>query len=334
MRTFKGLHFHEARAEEVLNSAMVAYAKRTHLYTKYHASRAPQQTTWPEGMLKGSKEHVLYLFLTTLVTLQSNSDEGFSQARSLYEKYPECFTEEAVRMAEMPPDHPQHFFVFLDEEEVSTSGMIKSSRLSLIFGEAGFNKPKPWAHHWGDTVQSLFEDYGGDPIALIREVKTVDGFLARKKQKRKEGRVYWFNGMGPKLFSLFCIFCEELGLIDPIPDAFPADVHIQRIALGTGIVTADQLRVSDTGLAELLRTRFSAFGIERWGSVIDLSHALWFLGRQGCKPCAGISDLGQVCPVATLCKGSPNTHSYWKRGRWELDSPWNAKGTMNTLLTS
>lgn len=317
------LVFVNERAEDVLLHAYSAYQEHTHLYQRTHSffGSAPQHVNVPSGITLGSQEHVVFLFLTTLVTLQSSSDEGFRQAVRLYETEPTCFTCEAIHLAETPIRSPQ-LGLLADHEETAVPNALEH-----LFKTVGFNKPAPWACYWSDTVRTLYGEYEGDPLAIVADVKTVDGFLNKKRKEKQGDASWWFNGYGPKLFSLFCIFCEELGLTRPVPDAFPVDVHIQRIALGTGIVAPGKHVIGDTLIAEFLRHNLVAFCDQYMIDRVDLAHALWFLGSKGCRDCSRTSGIEHLCPVAHVCAGSPSTTSYWKRGRWELALPWNPKGT-------
>jgi len=298
--------FHEDRAHEVLLERIHgAYKRQELMYGQYHAFHgvAPQHSNLPKGILKGSEEHVTFLFFTTLVTLQSSSDEGFKNAVRLYEEFNECFT-----------------------YNVLLSNIHGSNSLQDIFEEVGFNKPSTWSKYWVQCARTLFCDYDGSPLGIIKDVKTVDGMLAQKKKARKEGKSWWLNGYGPKLFSLFCIFCEELGLIEAISDAIPVDVHLQRICLSTGVVTADSDKFGDTILAEFLRENLTKFCW--WNDItpVDLSHAMWFLGSKACSRCSRARGMHGYCPVYEECEGSPPTKPYWRKGHWRLDLGRNPKG--------
>lgn len=298
--------FHEDRAREVLLKRIhYAYEKQKFLYSRYHAFHgvAPQHNNLPRGVEAGSQEHVLFLFFTSLVTLQSSSDEGFKQAVYLYENFHECFTKRVV-----------------------IKRVDGTLTLEEIFKEVGFNKPKSWSRYWSQCAMTLFYEYDGNPLNIIKEAKTVDGMLKRKKEARKAGKDWYLNGYGPKLFSLFCLFCEELGLIEPVSDAIPVDVHLQRICFSTGVVTVDTVRVGDTILAEFLRKKLTQFC---WANGIkprDLAHAMWFLGSKSCSRCNRIRGLESYCPIYKECEGSPPTEPYWHNGRWQLDLPKNEKG--------
>ncbi|HEC30770.1 MAG TPA: hypothetical protein ENI66_02020 [Candidatus Yonathbacteria bacterium] len=298
--------FHEDRAQRVLIDGIHrAYKDQKFLYNKYHAVHgvAPQHCNLPKGVVLGSQKHVLFLFFTTLVTLQSSSDEGFKRSVLLYEQFHGCFTEHSLL------------------ERVD--GI---STLEEIFKHVGFNKPKTWSGYWSECAETLFHEYDGDPLCIIRDVKTVDGMLLYKKNARKEGKSWWLNGYGPKLFSLFCIFCEELGLIEPVSDAIPVDVHLQRICLSTGIVTTDVGKFGDTVLAEFLRKELTRFCRVNNIAPVDISHAMWFLGSKSCSKCNRVRGLKYHCPVFSLCTGSPPTKPYWRKGHWRTDLGSNARG--------
>lgn len=330
-----GLVFVRDRAKDVLLLAHQAYMDQTHLYQMHHAffGAAPQHENLPKGMTRGSPEHVVFLFLTTLVTLQSSSDEGFRQSVRLYETLPECFTPRAIDLVNTLVVSPQRRFTLgAIRMNKRAKGKKKAPRkpqnvLEAHFQAMGFNKPGPWSHYWADTVKTLYEEYAGDPLAIIKDVETVDGFLAKKKACKREGKRWWFNGYGPKLFSLFCIFCEELGLVTPVVDAFPVDVHIQRIALATGIIAPMRTVIGDTTIAEFLRHNLVIFCRKHSIDRVDLAHALWFLGSKACTRCYKTACIEQICPIEALCVGSPATIPYWRRGRWELTTPWNPKGS-------
>ena len=303
--------FRWKRAREVLLTLFNAYSERDFLYRIYHTQNgeAPQFKFIPEGMLRGSHEHLVYLFFVTLITVRSKSKYVFSRAVVLYKVHPELFTSEVLSLT------PEKI-----AEKMRDVG--------------GFAYPEQWSARWHKCATTLFLKYNGNPLLIFSEAPTVNIFLDLKRKSKNQ----WLCGYGPKLYSLYSLFCEELGAINHIIEAIPVDEHLQRICITTGIVQC--FNVDDSGekkvaeivdaapLAEFLREKLTRFCYKHGISVNELSHAMWFLGSEGCFMCPKQEVLHLVCPIKDLCTGGLDTKRYTNERLWDL-SKRKQKGSNN-----
>jgi endonuclease III len=293
--------FRRKRAEEVLFPILDAYRHKAYLYRVYHHQQAPQNKSIPKDVMRGSREHVVWLFYVALMNVRSRSKYIFKRAVLLHKKYPELFREEVLS---------------LDPVDIA-------NRLRDV---GGFAYPRQWAVRWRKCSDTLFGMYHGDPIAIFSDAPTVNAFLDMKRSHKNQ----WLCGYGPKIYSLFSLFCEELGLIDHIVEAIPVDEHLQRICITTGILECYQLDgvnkrrrvdiVDAASIAEFLRRKLTKFCYKHGINVGELAHALWFLGSEACYICHMLDTLELVCPVCDLCSGPLETKRYTNERIWEVSN--------------
>ena len=298
--------FHHKRANTVLLPALEAYEEERFLYKKWHANNgvAPQQVSIPCNIQKSSVEHQVFLFFTTLITLQSVSDIGFRSCVEMYEGQGDIFSYEVLSMS---------------IEDIAT-----------ILKKYGINKPEQWAKYWYASAIFLFKELQGQPLNLFNLFQTIDDYMVLKKR----GELY-LPGYGPKLMSLLTLFYEELALIATIPDAIPVDVHHQRICITTGIVTMrnpKEYSVNATLLAEFLRKNLAGWYIKMGNTPLNASHSLFFLGSKACSRCERLRGLELYCPIADHCSGGIPTRPYWKTGKWDLSLERKRKGHCQKIL--
>lgn len=283
--------FDNKRAEEILPAIYDCYLKGSHLYRYYHAKNgsAPQHKYVPENIKRGSAKHQLFLFFASILTYHSQSDMGFQQCMMIYDKNPDFFKIDVCKKS------------------------LKEMRIALK--EVGFIYPNEAARRWLLSAKGLFNQYNGDPLAIFK-VGSIAGVMKEKGQGSKN----LFPGFGPKLFSLLSLFYEELELLDPIPDAFPCDIHVQAQCIGFGIAKSNQEIFSATPFAEFLRINISGVCRKKNVSALDLSHAQWFLGNRLCMYCKRKKAVSEkFCPVFNYCSGRVSTATYRKKGLWDIN---------------
>lgn len=136
---------------------------------------------------------------------------GFQQCVMIYNKNPEFFKIDVCKKS---------------LEEMQT-----------VFKEVGFIYPNEAARRWLLSAKGLFGKYAGNPLAIFKS-GNIDSVLKEKGQGKKN----LFPGFGPKLFSLLSLFYEELGLLYPIPDAFPCDIHVQAQCIALDSILRSQIK--------------------------------------------------------------------------------------------
>ncbi|MBI2046340.1 MAG: hypothetical protein HYT28_02905 [Parcubacteria group bacterium] len=290
--------YNKKRTKEAMLAIMKSFEKETHLFRFVFINDAPQHKYYPKEVVKGSFEHLLFLFLGTLLVYRSVSDQGFKQAVLLENKFPWLFSKEIL--------------------EKTLEDVIAAMKA------IGFIHPWEVARSWYGTARTLFSEYEGDPIRLLVEIKSVDAFL---KLKRKKGGNR-FPGYGPKLFSLLVLFYQELGVPESflVKEAFPVDLHVQRVFLSLGLISFNTRLVDSVKLAEYIRKKLSRLCEVEHIPVIELSHALWFLGNRLCGKCQNTSYMHLRCPLYNMCGGAFSSEPYRLEGKWDNQLPRKPKG--------
>lgn len=299
-----GLRFNLRVAKRVFWEAHEAYTNGRLLYSRIRLELAPQNTCIPQGVAKGSREHISFLYFTTLITYAADSDMVFRQSLRLFGEKPSIFSEKLLGLG------------------------VK--HVSRCLGEVGFIRPEQGALYWHGSGTTLFQEYQGDPLRLLA-VRSVDEFLLKKQALKKQCGEEKLPGIGPKIFSLMALFFEELGLSREMPGAFPVDLHVQRFCISTGIAEGRGI-VGAASFAEFLRPRIYEICRELGMRPLDLSHALWFLGNRVCTRCPLVEGLQYVCPVASRCGGAIPSLIYSRKGKWNLDAPRLEKGSRQSSL--
>ncbi|MBI5005360.1 MAG: hypothetical protein HZC03_02040 [Candidatus Lloydbacteria bacterium] len=294
----RSVTFQLDRMHQAMQALLAAFRNETHLFRVVSIAYAPQHNHRPKTVAKGSSEHLVFLFLATLIIYRSVSDEGFKQAVRLYDRHPWLFSKEILSK--------------------TLVHVIEAMR------EIGFIHPWEAARSWYGTAQTLFRDYGGDTLHLLRGIVSVDDFIALKKR----GKNNLFPGYGPKLFSLLVLFYQELGVPEAflVKEAFPVDLHVQRIFLSLELAEFNTRCIDAVTLAEYIRKKISALCEKEKWNVVEMSHALWFLGNRLCGNCQRISDIELRCPLYSLCGGAFVSEPYRLRGEWDKQYGRKQKG--------
>ncbi|MBI5004573.1 MAG: hypothetical protein HZC04_00075 [Candidatus Lloydbacteria bacterium] len=294
----RSITFDTGRMHSAMQALLASFKNETHLFKFVSIAHAPQHNHRPKTVAKGSPEHLVFLFLGTLIIYRSVSDEGFRQAVVLHDRSSWLFTKEILSKT-------------LDDVTEAMSAV-------------GFIHPWEAARSWYGTAQTLFREYGGDPLKLLREIQSVDDFMALKNN----GRGNRFPGYGPKLFSLLILFYQELGIPEAfsVKEVFPVDLHVQRIFLSLDLAAFNTRWVDAVTLAEYIRKEISSLCEREKIYVVELSHALWFLGNRLCGNCQRISDIALKCPLYGWCGGAFASEPYRLRGEWDKSYGRKQKG--------
>ncbi|MDP3958214.1 MAG: hypothetical protein Q8Q36_01985 [bacterium] len=299
--------FDRDRAEQVMEAAHAAYHARTHLYLRVHGLNgdAPQRKYRPEGVVRGSPDDLIRLYFATLTDRRQLSAEVYKAHVRLWQSHEWLYREDVLALKEC-------------------------ETLEKILREEKAGTPKESAKTWLPCAETLYSTFGGDPRKLFAG-GSISAALEWKYGEEKKRKRDPLPGFGPKILSLLAIFYEELGAIQSLPDAFPVDMHIQRIFISTGAVSAPGIEKS-AGLAEFLRFRLCEICSERKWKPLELSQAFWFLGNQTCTRCYLLKDAHLRCPVYEECGGAIESRSYFKRGEWDFNAPRRPKGIPVKLL--
>lgn len=283
------------QARRVLRSLYEAYMEERLLYAHVVRSDAPQTRHLPESIVKGGEDHLRWLFFAALTDRRDASENVYAAHKRLYVRQP---------------------ILYLDEVTVLTEGEIKK----ILVAEQ-VSMPGTSARNWVACADTLYGKFEGNPLRTYESGSIGGALLAKKKAP--------LPGYGAKLLSLLALFFHEVGALEKLPEnTFPIDLHVQRIALATGIIRGEG-NVRNDMLENVLRELFSQIAKEEGWDVLELAHALWFLGNRLCTGCNKSSKALHFCPIYEECRGAIPTRSYFKKGLWELNAQRLRKGGEN-----
>lgn len=284
----------KAQAKRVLAPLYRAFMERSMLFA--HVTReadAPQWRFFPDGVAKGSVEYHRWLFFATMTDRRELNDRVYESHTRLWIKEPRIYSREVL--------------------EMSSANLTR-----LLLGEK-IGSPAQSARYWPRSAKTLFSVFEGDPLMMYRRFGSVDDILLFKKRGGD------LPGFGPKILSLLALFYEELGLMVMPRDAFPVDVHVQRFAISTGIVAAEE-SVTNEEVEKRLRPLLCEICMEEGWKPLELSHTLWFLGNRCCSGCYANAATELLCPAYAQCGGPISTLSYARRGMWDMTAARYRKG--------
>lgn len=261
----------------------------------------PHRFQSPTKVVAGSFDHILWLFFATLTDRRQVSDEVYRAHVVIHSVYPEFYTKDVLKL------DVEWFGEFLAKYKVGV--------------------PRQSAEYWIRCAKTLFNEFDGDPINIIKHCgSTVDKVQAYKKLTEKTTGLDPLPGYGPKITSLFLLFLAELEIFPMPPDAFPVDVHVQRFFLQQGLIVPYQDLVNDD-LEKILRPFISNLCNERSINKVTMSHGLWNLGSKGCNGCSRRKSIHLMCPINETCLGCVNAKPYFKLGIWQKDLQFMRKGS-------
>lgn len=298
----EGPRLHPARARRVLRAIYAAYANQTGLFAFVGRKDAPQTRFLPADIERNSPEHLAWLFFAALTDRRDESENVYAGHRKLW-------------------NEARHLYTPLVQ-------MVPYAELKEVLEGARISMPNTSARSWLACARTLYAELKGDPRLLYRS-GNIDTIVARKRSDKNRDGALDLPGYGPKLLSLLAVFFVEIGALQEVPrNTFPIDLHVQRLALSTGIVTG-RGSAENAALESRLRPLFYRIAREEGMPILELSHALWLLGNRVCNRCSYRRDAAHVCPSYELCGGAPPTRSYFKKGRWDLEAPRYRRGGEN-----
>lgn len=281
----------ESVAKLAMEKLYRQYTERKGVFSRLSRSDAPQTVNRPSAIKIGSRQHAQWLFFATMTDRRDQSARVYQGHNRLWHNHPELYHQP------IPP---------LLQADVELEKKLERAKISLAIGSA---------RNWFHCSQTLFARFEGDPVNVLR-IGSIDQILASNIN---------LLGFGPKLLSLLAIFYQEIGLIALPEDAFPVDVHGQRFALSTGILACQQPIRSEL-IERKLRYLYAKICREQGWSVVEMSHAIWFLGNQLCTNCPKDSVAENYCPVYKNCGGAVKSRGYFTRGIWNQEDRYPKSG--------
>jgi len=259
----------EVNVEKALRIAQILYdffVRKEGIFAGY----SMPEYILPRNIVKGSREHALYLTYVISIDYMTDAEKLWRNARGAYELYPERFTPEVI----------------LRLSENTVKRFVRS--LGARFAPEA-------ARTWRRISRVLLEKYGGDPRNITLRPLTIDEIKRRLRD---------FPYLrGPKLSNFYIRVMGETGLfkvIDLEELDIPVDKQVTRFTLYTGVIKLRCGRfqgcVNDDPLKSLIeeiwREAAQEMGIAPW----RLDEPIWTIGSKLCakRRCS-------KCPVRSYC---------------------------------
>jgi hypothetical protein len=220
-------------------------------------------------------------------------------------------------------------FEFEDIKQLFDERALRLSveEIRWLFSVVGVSFPKARAPRFRLFAQDFFGELKGDArkiFSLGTTIGEIDKY--RRKWREPSGkRRYFLPGYGPKLLSLLALYLYDFEVHEEVfPGAFPADRHLQRLLLQSGVLDTEGTN-SASAIAEFLRPRVATALKEMGVPVFACSHAMWLLGSNVCASCTRTSATthgGDACPIRVgngcggTCVGGLSTGAYHTKARW------------------
>ena len=225
----------------------------------------------PRNLVKGSREHALYLTYVISVDYMTDAEKLWRNSRGAYELYPERFKPENIATM----------------GERTLRAFVR--RLGARFSTTG-------ASTWKKISSILLNKYDGDPRNLTSQPLTIE----EVKEKIKDFPYL----RGPKLTNFYIRAMSETGLfkVTNLEELdIPVDKQVARFSMYTGVVKllSEQFQgcVHEPPLRGLIeeawRNAAKKFGTPPW----KLDEPIWTIGSKLCSK----RKCGK-CPVEDLCE--------------------------------
>ena len=312
-----GVHFHEEQCRKFIDATIRAYRLPAGLYVGVHhdmPAASVQRRFVPVGIELGGESHIMWL---TIVNFFDSMSESYQVHGAAWAKFGRGDLFKGAKV-----DH-------LFDKRVRT---LSIKELQALFRQIGFSFPGDRAKRFKGFVQDLYGPViQGDPRRIFTE---LGGSIDEIYKRITRGKSKMLPGYGQKLLSLLALYFYEFGVhAEMFPGAYPADRHVQRQLIQSGVITIDATKGSVDAahvIAEIIRTRLIPLLAELGVSVLEFSHAQWFLGNRLCRHCASwvaekrTGKIDHACPLwkdgalgGGLCEGGRGTSDYHKVGRWK-----------------
>ncbi len=251
----------------------------------------------PEGVGKGSREHLMFITLTVSLAYQRDAPSLWQSARSTY----------------LDPE-TRYLFDLRSVAEASLSEIridLKKHGLS--------KKPKDDAYIWRTNAVSFHKKWAGDPGSFLERCGwDCPTALHRLEQDRHHyggtSKANYPSLRDPRIGALWLRVLvdgaglSQLGNLDRV--AVPVDTHIARATLTTGVVRG-RFKGSLVELCDHVREAWfaSVKGLTYRGRpvvAIDVGECLWNLSKHGCSKRHGAASscyVSDTCEARDFCIG-------------------------------
>ncbi|MFX0206831.1 MAG: hypothetical protein ACFFDT_12665 [Candidatus Hodarchaeota archaeon] len=224
----------------------------------------------PPNLIRGSKEHALYLTYVISVDYMTDAVKLWRRSREEYQYNPDSFNSTKI----------------LD---------MSDSQLRTLVKRIGGRFPKTGVETWRKISKILLDRYDGDPRNITREPSTIEE-IKRKVDvfpylRGKKLSNFYLRAMGEN--GLFKI--SNFNKLD-----IPVDIQVARFTMYTGVLKllSDSFRgcVHEEPLRGLIEEawREAAYKLSTYPWKLD--EPIWTIGSKLCskRKCS-------LCPVESLC---------------------------------
>lgn len=209
-------------------------------------------------------------------------------------------------MLRMRKDHPYLFDPFLAQ-------WLRPKDVQPILKEYVGWDSKAASINWVSNSRHLVEHWGGNPLNLIKGLRSYDEALRRMRNKGKSkeaikkagGPKYaGFRGFQPKMVSMLLYFYDWEGWLEvPFLYPAPADFHNFRIGLNQGAIrithaNGKPIRASET-ISRPWRDAVMAYLRSRKATPVEVADAIWLFSLVMC----GNSPLTMTMEIETNGSG-------------------------------
>lgn len=234
----------------------------------------------PNGVTRGSYEHIMFLTLTVSIDYQRSADALWNASRRTWE-------DETTRWVFSPID------------------ISNRSQEDLVFALSKYKLSKKQnkdAQIWRTVATSFLSLFQGDPRKLF-ETYSYDAYEIYKAMRKRYGKQfpYLAGSTGTsKILSLWLrMLYDEAGIefrnMDSVP--LPVDIHTARATITTGCLVGS-FEGSFTNLATQVQEAWKEACKKTKYFPLQLDEPLWNLSRSGCSN----RKNGGSCPKRNLCK--------------------------------
>lgn len=242
-----------------------------------HPLRMPEAEL-PEGVVRGSREHLLFLTLTVSIDYRRDADQLWDAARATF-------------------NDPETRFLFFPEEVVQKDfqRIINAGKKHNLF-----IRPSRDAKIWITICKTLHDYYQDSPLTFLEDCN----FDAPCIQNRLRDYAALFPGLsGDKISALWLRIVWrtagiELNNLKKI--SIPVDTHIRRATIKTQVITnREDIPENILNCYVRLAWDLSLQNTERMPLQID--EPLWHLSRYGCAMAQNDCPQFNNCPVNHYC---------------------------------
>ena len=241
----------------------------------------------PPNMMKGSKEHALWLTYVISIDYMTDAVKLWSRSREEFLYSPDSFNSTKI----------------LDMSDLQLQTLVK---------RVGGRYPKTGAGTWRKIAKVLLEDYEGDPRLITTKPESIETL------KKKIDVLPYLRGKKLSNFYLRAMGENELFQISNFNELdIPVDIQVARFTIYTGVLNllSESFRgcVHEEPLRGLIEEAWRDAATELTTYPWKLDEPIWTVGSKLCskKKC-------KLCPVQEYCAQTrgitfKNAIATWKK---------------------